>query len=52
MWQTILQGKGKHCTIVVFFVMFVMKSGGTMRDGGKPHVTRVQGPGSSSFFLF
>ena len=30
---TILQGKDKHCTIGVFFVMFVIKSGGTMRDG-------------------
>ena len=30
---TILQGKGQHCTIGVFFVMFVIKSGGTMRDG-------------------
>ena len=30
---TILQGKGKHCTIGVFLVMFVIKSGGTMRDG-------------------
>ena len=32
---TILQGKGKHCTIGVIFVMFVIKSGGTMRDGEK-----------------
>ena len=30
---TILQGKGKHCTIGVFFVMFAIKSSGTMRDG-------------------
>ena len=30
---TILQGKGKHCTVGVFFVMFVIKSGGTMIDG-------------------
>ena len=30
---TILQGKDKHCTIRVFFVMFAIKSSGTMRDG-------------------
>ena len=29
---TILQGKGKHCTIGMFFVMFAIKSSGTMRD--------------------